>query len=217
MRARIFLGALAMLVSVAMQAVAMDPQQVIQKTTDSMLATIDEAKGYYEQEPQRYFANIEAILDSVVDFPAFSRAVMGPFASEERYAGLSEEERAKLDDQVARFNAVFKAGMVETYGKGFLAFGLTKVEVKPAQLSKDGVSAQVIQLVYGISDKPYQVKYLLRKEADSWMLRNVTIDAINLGKIYRNQFVASVKKYEGDIDAVIDNWSVGTDDIKESE
>ena len=41
-----------------------------------------------------------------------------------------------------------------------------------------------------------------------WRMRNVILDEINLGKVYRNQFAAAAVKYKGDIDQVIDNWSV---------
>ena len=52
-------------------------------------------------------------------------------------------------------------------------------------------------------------KYKMRKNrAGAWKLRNVTIEAINLGKVYQSQFSSAAKQYKGDIDAVIDNWTV---------
>jgi phospholipid transport system substrate-binding protein len=41
-----------------------------------------------------------------------------------------------------------------------------------------------------------------------WKLRNVTIEAVNLGLVYQSQFSSAAKQYDGDIDRVIDNWSV---------
>jgi phospholipid transport system substrate-binding protein len=41
-----------------------------------------------------------------------------------------------------------------------------------------------------------------------WKLRNVTIEAINLGVIYQSQFASAAAQYNGDIDRVIDFWSV---------
>lgn len=185
------------------------PEQVINSATAEVMAVIQDAKGYYDQEPDRYFNNISTILNEFVDFDYFSRAVMAGFASEKRIAELDAEQKTRALEQIERFSAVFKAGLVQTYGKGFLAFGGEKVEVSDSRLSSDGNDAQVLQKVYGISDKPYEVRYSLHKDENgNWKLRNVIIGAINLGKIYRNQFLSAAKKYAGDIDQVIDNWVV---------
>ncbi len=208
---KILIGAV-LYFSVALQAIAANvgPDQVISSATDEVMGVITEAKGYYEKEPERYFSNIAVVLDKFVDFDDFSRAVMGGFASEKRLQSLpSDTERARAEEQIGRFSAVFKAGLVQTYGKGFLAFGGEKVEIADSRMSPDGNDAQVLQLVYGVAEKPYEIRYSLRKnDAGEWKLRNVVIEAINLGKIYRNQFLSAAKKYKGDVDQVIDNWVV---------
>jgi len=185
------------------------PEQVINTATAEVLAVIGEAKTYYDKEPQRYFDKISLILTEFVDFDYFSTAVMAGFADDKRLAGLEGEQKVRALEQIERFSVVFKAGLVQTYGKGFLAFGGEKVEVAGSRLSPDGNDAQVLQKVYGIAEKPYEIRYTLHKGGDGkWQLRNVIIGAINLGKIYRNQFLSAAKKYSGDIDQVIDNWVV---------
>ncbi len=53
------------------------------------------------------------------------------------------------------------------------------------------------------------MQYKLRKNRQGeWKLRNVTIEAINLGKVYQSQFSSAAKLYSGDIDRVIDSWTV---------
>jgi phospholipid transport system substrate-binding protein len=42
----------------------------------------------------------------------------------------------------------------------------------------------------------------------TWKLRNMIIESVNLGEIYRNQFESAARRYEGDLDQVIANWSV---------
>lgn len=194
----------------SVNAESLSPDQVISSATDEVMVVIGEAKGYYEQDPDRYFNNIASVLDKFVDFDDFSRAVMGGFASQKRLDSLSDEaSRARAEEQIERFSAVFKAGLVQTYGKGFLAFGGETVEIADSRTSPDGNDAQVLQLVHGIAEKPYEIRYSLRKnEQGEWKLRNVIIESINLGKIYRNQFLSAARKYEGDVDQVIDNWVV---------
>jgi phospholipid transport system substrate-binding protein len=186
------------------------PEQVITTATDEVMVVITEAKTYYEKDPDRYFTNIASVLDKFVDFDDFSKAVMGGFASDQRLKSMKNEaDKARTLEQIERFSAVFKAGLVQTYGKGFLAFGGEKVEISDSRLSPDGNDAQVLQLVYGIAEKPYEIRYSLRKNTDGdWKLRNVVIEGINLGKIYRNQFLSAARKYQGDVDQVIDNWVI---------
>lgn len=197
-------------------AAAPGPQEVVQQATDQVIQVIEEAKDYYDTDPDRYYRSIGEILDGVVDFYGFSRAVMGGYGSKKREASLkTDAEKEAFFAQIDRFSKVFKVGLVQTYGKGFLAFGGNKIEVRPA-VFKDGDarSAQVTQLVYGSADEPHEVRYVLRQGEDgAWMLRNVIIGNINLGLIYRNQFRGAVKQHKGEISAVIDNWSVKAEEV----
>ena len=60
------------------------------------------------------------------------------------------------------------------------------------------------------------VKFKMRLDKhQQWKLRNVTIESINIGKVYRSQFEAAMKKHDGDVDKVIDTWLVTPQDIGE--
>jgi phospholipid transport system substrate-binding protein len=41
----------------------------------------------------------------------------------------------------------------------------------------------------------------------SWRLRNLIIETINLGEIYRNQFSALAQEVDDDLDVVISQWN----------
>ncbi len=45
-----------------------------------------------------------------------------------------------------------------------------------------------------------------RNKSGEWKLRNVIIETVNLGEIYRNQFQAAARKHDGDLNTVIANW-----------
>jgi phospholipid transport system substrate-binding protein len=187
-------------------------QQVVQETTDRVMEIILEAQVYYETSPQRFYDEIEVVLADVVDFDSFSRGVMGSYASKKAYMALpSKEEKVAFKARMTRFSGTFKNGLVQTYAKGLLAFNGNKIEVLPVadDAGDKGGSVTVLQHIFGDSEKPYVVQYKMRKNrAGDWKLRNVTIEAINLGKVYQSQFSSAVKQYNGDIDKVIDNWSV---------
>lgn len=184
--------------------------ETVAATTERVMTLIDEAQDYYDEDPERFYGEIELILDEVVDFNSFARGVMGRYASKKYYMSLSDADKKAFRGRVTRFSNTFKDGLVQTYAKGLLAFGGTRIEVEPlseGDKSKSGVT--VLQKIYGDAEQPYQVHYKMRLDKHgSWKLRNLTIEAVNLGKVYQGQFSSAVKQYEGDIDKVIDNWSV---------
>ncbi len=193
------------------QAVTASAHKVVEDTTNRIMAIIDEAEDYFEQDPRRFYAQIETVLKEVVDFDSFSRGVMGSYASKKRYMALATvEEKKQFKARMKRFSDTFRTGLVQTYAKGLLAFNGNKIELLPtSEDDAKNTSVTVVQLVYGDAEKPYEVQYKLRKNrAGEWKLRNMTIEAVNLGRVYRSQFSSAVKQYEGDIDKVIDNWSV---------
>ena len=186
--------------------------QVVEVTTERVMKIITEAQEYYDQDPQRFYREIETVLGEVVDFDSFARGVMGKYASKRSYMALkTDEEKKQFRARMVRFSQIFRDGLVQTYAKGLLAFNGNKIEVLPANGNENNSSGSVtvVQHIYGGAEKPYEVHYKLRKNrSGEWKLRNVTIEAVNLGKVYQSQFYSAAKQYQGDIDKVIDNWSV---------
>lgn len=184
------------------------PYVVVQDTTQRVMAVVVAAAEYADQDPERYYREIHDILDPVIDFRGFARSVMGPYASSQRYRSLDEAGRALLRGQLDRFTEVMRKGLVRTYGKGLLAFGGSRIEVVQPPASETGNSrVSVRQLIYSEEVEPYVVLYQMgRSKSGNWMLRNVIIESVNLGEIYRNQFQAAARKNGGDLDHVIDNW-----------
>jgi phospholipid transport system substrate-binding protein len=189
--------------------------QTVKGTTDKVLALAQEAKTYYDKDPERFYGEIRTMLDDVTDFQSFARSVMGRHAGKPAMAKLDAAGKEKLQAQIDRFAAVFREGLVQTYAIGILNFNGQKIEVvQPKANPEDkGDSVDVLQLIYGDAPKPYQVQYKMRPDSNGkWRLRNVTIEGINLGIVYRNQFDAAMVTYNNDIDKVIDNWSVAANE-----
>ena len=182
---------------------------VVEDATERVMVVVTEAQAYVDEDPERYYGEIQVIFDPVIDFRGFSRRVMGPYAGSERYRSLDEAGRAQLRDQLDRFSEVMRVGLVRTYGKGLLAFGSLRIEVvQPEEDDSAEPRVSVRQLIFSDEPEPYEVLYQMgRNKSDEWKLLNVIIESINLGEIYRNQFEAAARKHEGDLDSVINNWS----------
>lgn len=189
---------------------------VVEAITEDLISLIESAQTYVDEDEPRFYSELGDTLQKYVDFESFSRAVMGRYAGRKAMADMDDAQRAKLQGQIDRFNDVFSGALIDTYGKGLLVFEGERIEVvapspEAAEKARAG-KAMVKQLIYGEREKPFEIYYSLRKVDDGdWKIRNMIVEASNLGKIYRNQFANAYKVYEGDIDKVIDNWVVSGD------
>ncbi|NND69386.1 MAG: ABC transporter substrate-binding protein, partial [Halioglobus sp.] len=124
---------------------------------------------------------------------------------------------AQLRDQLDRFTAAMRSSLVRTYSKGLLAFGSARTEL--AERDEEDPAAKrltVKQLIYADRSTPYEMLYMMgQDQGGDWKLRNVIIESVNLGEIYRDQFLASAREQGGDLDAVIAGWTVATVEIEE--
>ncbi len=190
---------------------------LVDATTAKVMAVVMAADEYVDEEPERYYQQVQELLDPLIDYRGFARSVMGPYASSRRYRALDEAEREKLVDQLDRFTEVMRASLVRTYSKGLLAFGGSRIEVLPSDEDVPGATrVSVTQHVFADRNTPYEVLYQMgRDRSGEWKLRNVIIESVNLGEIYRDQFQDSARAEDGNLDNVIANWTVVTVDVED--
>ena len=187
-----------------------EPDAAIRAATENLLKIVERAHEYFDSDPDRYYAEVDAAIAPVIDFYSFSRGVMGRWGSKAYADSLGATEKKRYQDQVGRFVRIFREGLVRTYSKGLMAFSGETIEVYPAQPEEIAAGlVTVVQVIHGSNGNRYEIRYKMRKDPDqNWRVRNVTLDTLNLGKVYQNQFASAAGKFGGDIDAVIDNWSV---------
>lgn len=197
--------------NVSADPMAQSPYEMVLATTDRIIIEIEQSRASYEQHPEEFHQRIDLILSDITDFYSFSRSVMGVYASKSAMAGLNSEEQTRLEQDIQRFSQRFKQGLIETYAKGLMKFSGEKIEVLKPRENKLRPANLITQRIYGDRSEPYRLQYKFRKNKNGeWKLRNLTIETVNLGKVFREQFASEVKRLDGDIGAVIDNWAVNT-------
>lgn len=187
-----------------------DPGAIVAQATDRVMALVAEAGEYFDEDPDRYYAAIGGEVDDLIDFRSFARGVMGDAASGATYRQLDDAGKARLRGQLDTFSEVIRSGLIQTYGKGLLAFGGLKTEVLPAEIAPNNERlASVTQRVTGDQGQVYTLRYQMGLYRDGqWRLRNMIIENVNLGEIYRSQFADALEDANGDIDQVIAGWDV---------
>ena len=183
------------------------PAEVISDVTAQVMTVVAEADTYFDQDPDRYYQEIDGALADLVDWRGFATAVMGEYYSRGR--SMDQAGRANLKRQRDDFAATLREGLIRSYAKGLLAFGGARMEVEGVEASPQSARvASVTQLVYGEADRVYTIRYQMGQYKDgAWRLRNLIIETINLGEIYRNQFSALARDADDDLDSVIAQWN----------
>lgn len=204
----------AVLVPPGVSADDLGPGEIIKNSTDRIMALVEGAPAYFDETPERYFRGIGAELDAVVDFRGFARGVMGEYASGARHRSLDAAGQQQLKNQLNRFAEVLRQSLINTYSRGLLAFGGSRTELASTDFSSDNARlASVSQRVYSPEGNIYTIRYVMGQYKDgSWKLRNMIIEGISLGEIYRRQFEAAAQSASGDIDTVIADW--GDDQVQ---
>lgn len=189
---------------------------LVEDTTGQVMEVVIAADAYVDEDPERYYDQVQAILEPLIDYRSFARGVMGPYATSKRYRSLDDAGKAELASQLDQFTEVMRLSLVRTYSKGLLAFGGSRIEVIPPEDEQSGESRiWVRQHVFADRAEPYVVLYRMgRNKAGEWKLRNVIIESVNLGDIYRDQFITSAREEQGDLNAVIAGWTTVTVDVE---
>ena len=181
---------------------AQSAEDAVELATDKMLELISAGKTYAEEDPERFYVEVEAALRPLIDFRKFADNVMG------------KHRRTASETQRARFADSFKWSLVRTYALALTEFGDGEVEVlKPKKPSRDPNKAMVTMEI-DYQGKTYVVAYRMERKSDVWQLRNLIIEGVNIGLNYKNQFDAAMNdaQFEGSLDKVIDAWSEFIDD-----
>lgn len=174
-----------------------DPKAAVQAATNQLLGKLVEVRPLYTEDPEKFFAEIDEALAPFIDFEGFSRGVMAKYY------------RRASDEQKARFSDTFRTALIRTYAKALIEFDNQEIIVLDPTLDPKRPNRASIGLeIHGANNVVYPVEYTLSLKDDRWLLRNVSIEGINIGLQFRSQFASFMSQYKNNIDDVIDNWTV---------
>ncbi|MCP1474464.1 ABC transporter substrate-binding protein [Pseudomonas koreensis] len=168
---------------------------LIQDTTNRMLADLQANKEKYKQDPQDFYAALNSIVGPVVDAEGISKSIM-----------TVKYSRKATPEQMQRFQENFKRGLFQFYGNALLEYNNQGITVDPAK-DESGDRTSVNMTVKGSNGAIYPVQYTLEKIGGEWKLRNVIINGINIGKLFRDQFADAMQRNGNDLDKTIDGWA----------
>lgn len=168
---------------------------VVEQTTNQLLGDLKANKAAYKQSPQSFYEALDRILGPVVDSDGISRSIM-----------TVKYSRGASDAQMQRFADNFKRSLMQFYGNALLEYDNQGIRVLPAKPEGDG-RASVGMEVTDSKGTVYPVSYTMVQLNGQWMLRNVIINGINVGKLFRDQFADAMQRNGNNLDKTIDGWA----------
>lgn len=161
----------------------------------TLLATVADSKEYFLSDRDRYYADVESVLITFVDFTAVAEVVMSRFA-----------ESASAE-QKQRFADILKTTLTRFYGASLVSYEGQELIFLPGTPPSDPRADTVVGMELRASDSSLRLQYqMFLNGNEEWKLKNLSLAGINLGRQYFTQFSALMTKHNNDIDQVLDNW-----------
>ncbi|AGZ36844.1 toluene tolerance protein [Pseudomonas sp. SWI6] len=174
---------------------AQSPRDVVQGTTTELLSDLKANKEQYKTNPNAFYDALNRILGPVVDADGISKSIM-----------TVKYSRKATPEQMQRFQENFKRSLMQFYGNALLEYNNQGITVDPAK-PDDGKRASVGMKVTGNNGAVYPVQYTLENLGGEWKVRNVIVNGINIGKLFRDQFADAMQRNGNDLDKTINGWA----------
>jgi phospholipid transport system substrate-binding protein len=183
-----------------------DASKVIERSTRAMVVLLEngrleaalstEAEGEAVKfDEAQLFLGMEGVLAGVIDFNSIAKGVMAKY-----YRQASQQ-------QIEEFSIAFKQSLLNTYAGAVLAFRINDFEIQANPSSKAKPGRQNVWVKIYANGAAYDLHYAMKKRKQGWMVTNVTLDGINLGLAFRQQFASEMAQNKGSIDDVIAFWN----------
>ena len=183
-----------MIASTAFAAPTETPPVFIKKVADGLISRLKTDHTKLQNNPEAVKAIVRQNLDPYIDSQAFTRIVMGTYATSQNSTAA----------QRAQFEKNFRETLIENYGSAFSKFSNQTYNLRPYK--ETGNKNPVVTLDFINKGEKIPVSFQLVDKGNQWKIRNINVSGIDLGLQFRNQFAATVKRNGGNIDKAIANF-----------
>ncbi len=171
--------------------------QMIAEISRSLIVLIREGQSYADEDPERFYIAVDALLTPKVDFAGFTRRVMSV-----HYQRATPEQRAN-------FAETFKWSLIRTYALALTELTFGEVIVLPPDGPPRNLQRRNVKMEIRSGSEIYPITYTTTLDQDgNWRIGNIIIAGVNIGLAFRSQFLsmAADNRYEGDLNQLIDTW-----------
>ncbi len=163
---------------------AADPQALVMKTTEQVLAEIQAKKQELTDNPSKIYPLVDQILLPRFDFNQISRLVLG------------DHWKSATAPEKKGFIKEFRELLVRTYATALLSYSGQEIEYPPIKAKPDAKKVKIKTKVKnsGSSAVPIDYSLYLSKAKKDWMVYDITIDGVSLVSTYRSNFNSQIRR-----------------------
>ncbi|WP_353142942.1 MlaC/ttg2D family ABC transporter substrate-binding protein [Acinetobacter pragensis] len=183
-----------MIAGTAFAAPSEAPPAFVKKVADGLISRLKADHGKLQSNPAAVKLIVRQNLDPYIDSQAFTRIVMGTYATNQ-YSSAAQR---------AQFEKNFRETLIENYGSAFAKFSNQTYSMRPYK--DTGSKNPVVTIDFNNNGEKIPVSFQLADKGSQWKIRNINVSGIDLGLQFRNQFAATVKRNGGNIDKAIANF-----------
>lgn len=187
-----------MITSTSVQAAPEPAPVFVKRISDTLVDRLVKERASYQKNPAVLNTIVKENVEPHVDFEGFARGVMGQYY------------RQATPAQRTTFTQTFRQSLIRTYAKGLAAYNNESYTIRPFTPGRDPSKA-VVSMDFKTSNGTIPVTYQLIQSGDSWKVRNVSLNGIDIGLTFRNQFSSTVQSNKGNLDSAIKNFTPSAD------
>lgn len=188
-----------MVASATFAAPSETPPAFVKKVADGLITRLKADSAKLKTNPALAKTIVRQNLDPYIDSQAFTRIVMGTYATNQ-YSSAAQR---------AQFEKNFRETLIENYGSAFAKFSNQTYTLRPYK--DTGSKNPVVTIDFNNKGEKIPVSFQLVDKGNQWKVRNINVSGIDLGLQFRNQFAATVKRSGGNLDQAIANFKPDAD------
>lgn len=175
------------------------PPAFVKRVADGLITRLQADQAKLQNNPAAVKAVIRQNLDPYVDGQAFTRIVMGTYATSQN----------STPAQRAQFEQNFRNTLIENYGTAFAKYSNQSYTMRPYKATNS--KNPVVTIDFNNKGDKIPVSFQLADHGTQWKIRNINVSGIDLGLQFRNQFAANVQRNGGNIDKAIATFQPDAD------
>ena len=164
------------------------PRETVAKIAEEFVSALIKDADAVKQDPQRGVQLAHALLVPHLDFHRFARWVLGV------------HWRRATAEQRSRFVSEFTQSLVTTYATAMTSFvdeilsSSKSISYPPTRFREDDREATVPMRIRLANGSEAEVRYRMHRDADRWLIYDVTVQGISLATTYRMSYDELIQK-----------------------
>ena len=188
-----------MIATTAFAAPAEAPPAFVKRVADGLMTRLKADQAKLQSNPAAINAIVRQNLDPYVDGQAFTRIVLGTYATNQYTTAA----------QRAQFEKNFRETLINNYGSAFAKYSNQTYTMRPYK--DTGSKNPVVTIDFIDKGNKTPVSFQLADSGTQWKVRNINVAGIDLGLQFRNQFAANVKRNGNNVDKAIATFKPDAD------